>query len=189
LVFGCGNPLFGDDGFAAEVIRHLEDCYPLPTGVELLDVGTAIRDFLLDILLLSRKPSQMVIIDAMDIGGAVAGEIQEITVNDVQPAKISDFSLHQFPTVNMLKEIAEYTDIDVRILVVKPEKIPNRVGPGLSPKVKMAVDKMCHHIMQILTKPLPSTTAPAGKAFGTKVSGRKNNKGGSRRPVAGWNQL
>jgi coenzyme F420 hydrogenase subunit delta len=150
LIFGCGNPLFGDDGFGSEVIQFLENLYTLPPDVAFLDVGTAIRDFLFDILLLPKRPLQIIIIDAMEIPGEPAGQIREIGVDAFQPAKISDFSLHQFPTVNLLKEIRNYTDIDVRVLVAQPKNIPDRVKPGLSPAVRAAVPKMCERIMSII---------------------------------------
>jgi coenzyme F420 hydrogenase subunit delta len=150
LIFGCGNPLFGDDGFGSEVIQLLEKRYTLPPDVAFLDVGTAIRDFLFDMLLLPKRPRQMIIIDAMEIPGGNPGEIREIGIDEFQSAKISDFSLHQFPTVNLLKEIRNYTDIDVRVWVVQPGTIPDRVKPGLSPAVRSAVPKMCEQIMTMI---------------------------------------
>jgi len=166
LIFGCGNPLFGDDGFGAEVIRFLNLFYTLPKDAAVLDVGTAVRDFLIDILLLEQKPSQIIIVDAMEVPGAAPGEIREISVNEIQPAKIGDFSLHQFPTVNMLKEISTYTAIDVRILVAKPAVIPSRVDPGLSLEVKAAVPEMCDRIMQILEHPAgPNGRPDSGKIY------------------------
>jgi coenzyme F420 hydrogenase subunit delta len=150
LIFGCGNPLFGDDGFGSEVIQFLEQWYTLPPDVAFLDVGTAIRDFLFDILLLPKRPLQIIIIDAMEIPGEEGGEIREIGIDEFQPTKISDFSLHQFPTVNLLKEIRNYTDIDVRVLVVQPGNIPDRVKPGLSPAVRAAVPNMCERIVTMI---------------------------------------
>ena len=152
LVFGCGNPLFGDDGFGAQVIEYLCAHHPLPRHVACLDIGTAIRDLLFDILLSPSKPEQIVIVDAMDIEGGVPGQIYEIDVSRIHPAKISDFSLHQFPTTNMLKEIQEGTCIDVRILVVQPTELPAEIRPGLSPAVSAAVPEMCRRILDILSE-------------------------------------
>jgi coenzyme F420 hydrogenase subunit delta len=107
LVFGCGNPLFGDDGFGAEVIRLLEAEYRLPSDVAYLDVGTAVRDILFDMLLSRKYPRQIIIVDAMALKDASPGEIREIGLDEIQPAKIVDYSLHQFPTTNMLKELRQ----------------------------------------------------------------------------------
>ncbi|WP_373500341.1 hydrogenase maturation protease [Desulfococcus sp.] len=150
LVFGCGNPLIGDDGFGPEVIRHLEGAAPLPDEVACLDVGTSIRDILFDFLLVEKKPELIVIVDAMEVPGAAAGEIFEIDVADISPAKICDFSLHQFPTTNMLKEIQDQTDIDVRVFVVQTTGLPSMVSPGLSNPVAAAVPVMCSRIRDLI---------------------------------------
>ncbi len=152
LVFGCGNPLFGDDGFGGCVIEHLLANYDLPSHVACLDVGTVVRDMLFDILLSPRKPDQIIIVDAMDVQGGVPGRIYEIDVSQIQPSKICDFSLHQFPTTNMLKEIKEGTPIDVRILVAQTNELPDEVHPGLSPAVAAAVPAMCERIMKTINR-------------------------------------
>ena len=51
LIFGCGNILWGDDGFGPAVIAHLKEHYLLPDDVLALDVGTSIRDILFDLIL------------------------------------------------------------------------------------------------------------------------------------------
>ena len=47
LIFGCGNVLFGDDGFGPQVVEYLTQHYKLPSDVYALDVGTSIRIFYL----------------------------------------------------------------------------------------------------------------------------------------------
>jgi coenzyme F420 hydrogenase subunit delta len=150
LVFGCGNPLFGDDGFGSRVIEQLLANHTLPDDTACLDVGTAVRDMLFDILLSPQKPAQIVIVDAMDLKDGVPGRIYEINVDQIQPEKICDFSLHQFPTTNMLKEIQEGTDIEVRILVVQTQSLPEKIHEGLSPVVGAAVPEMCARVCSIV---------------------------------------
>lgn len=159
LVFGCGNPLFGDDGFGPCVIDHLTAHHELPEHVACVDIGTSIRGLLFDMLLSPEKPQLIVIVDAMDLDGWMPGQIHEIDVNEIQPAKISDFSLHQFPTTNMLKEIQEGTDITVRILVVQTAELPSEVRPGLSPAVAAAVPEMSRRIMAVISQ-APLTHRP-----------------------------
>ncbi|WP_054029631.1 hydrogenase maturation protease [Desulfatitalea tepidiphila] len=163
LVFGCGNPLFGDDGFGPRVIEHLCAHHQLPRHVACLDIGTTIRDMLFDILLSPKKPRQIVIVDAMDIEGGVPGQLSEIDISQIHPAKICDFSLHQFPTTNMLKEIQEGTDIEVRVLVVHPTELPPEIRPGLSPAVAAAVPEMCRRIMAIVTQTVSAEPIQEGE--------------------------
>ena len=152
LVFGCGNPLYGDDGFGPEVISFLESNGELPSHVACLDVGTSIRDILFNLLLDTNLPHTLIIVDAVEVQGREPGEIFEIRVDDIAPAKISDFSLHQFPTTNMLKEISEETSINVRILVVQTSGLPSCVEPGLSEPVQAAVPRMASRILNLIAE-------------------------------------
>jgi len=176
VVFGCGNPLFGDDGFGARVIEHLLTHFDLPSHTACLDIGTAVRDMLFDILLSPQKPEQIVIVDAMDIKDGVPGQIYEIDVDQIQPEKICDFSLHQFPSTNMLKEIKEGTQIDVRILVVQTTELPDEVQPGLSDAVDAAVPEMCDRILKTI-----------GSHF--KTSSRAQSQGGAKWTTGGIHKV
>ncbi len=64
--------------------------------------------------------------------------------------KTSDFSLHQFPSTNMLKELKDQTDVDVRVLVVQIEHIPSEIRLGISASVMAAVPGTCRRVMDIL---------------------------------------
>jgi coenzyme F420 hydrogenase subunit delta len=149
LVFGCGNPLFGDDGFGPSVIEQLNRDYILPENMNCLDAGTSIRDLLFDIVLSEVKPKKIIIIDACDRAGKRPGEVFEIDVDEVSAQKSSDFSLHQFPTVNMLKEIRDYTSTEVRVLAVQISEIPPFVREGLSAPVENAIPEMCLFLLKI----------------------------------------
>ena len=150
LIFGCGNIMFGDDGFGPAVINYLKENYPLPEEALAMDVGTSIRDLLFDILLDEHKPRKIIIVDAVDHPGRQPGEVFEIGVDDISPQKTADFSLHQFPTVNMLKELKDYTQVDIHILVAQVTEIPEEVRPGLSAQVTEAIPEVCARIMKNL---------------------------------------
>src|SRR4030042_7209519 len=117
LSFGCGNILWGDDGFGPAVVRHLKEQHQLSEDVLALDVGTSIRDILFDLILSEQKPQQLIIVDAVGYPDRQPGEVFEIPVEGIPETKVSDFSLHQFPTVNTLQELKEYSGIKVRIIV------------------------------------------------------------------------
>lgn len=150
LVFGCGNPLFGDDGFGPEVIEYLEKNYQAPEGAAWIDVGTSIRDVLFDIILSDNKPEQLIIIDTVDDTGKNPGDIFEINIDEIHPKKISDYSLHQFPTTNMLKELKDETSIDIKMIVTQINCIPDEVAPGLSPEILSAVPRISKKIIDII---------------------------------------
>jgi coenzyme F420 hydrogenase subunit delta len=147
LIFGCGNILWGDDGFGPAVIQHLNENYALPEDVLALDVGTSIRDILFDILLSEDKPRRIIIVDAVDYPDRNPGELFEIPVEGIPEIKSADFSLHQFPTVNMLQELQDHTRVEITVLVAQIGHIPEEVAPGLSPAVKEAVAQACQRLL------------------------------------------
>lgn len=150
LVFGCGNILFGDDGFGPAVVNYLQENHPLPADVMVMDVGTSIRDLLFDLMLSEPKPQKIIIIDAVDFADRKAGEVFEIPVDAIPPKKTADFSLHQFPTVNMLQELQEHTRVEIHIVVAQVQELPEEVRPGLSPVVEGAIKEAAARILQIL---------------------------------------
>lgn len=147
IVFGCGNTLWGDDGFGPAVIEHLHRHYQLPEDVLAMDVGTSIRDLLFDLILGEKKPRQLIIVDAVSYPDRRPGEVFEIPVEGIPEQKVSDFSLHQFPTVNMLAELKETSGMQVKIIVAQTEALPEEVRPGLSAAVQQAVPKACERLM------------------------------------------
>jgi coenzyme F420 hydrogenase subunit delta len=147
LIFGCGNILFGDDGFGPEVIEHLHRHHRLPAAVGAFDVGTSISDLLFDLLLSPRHPSHIFIVDAVSDPTRSPGELFEVDIRELPAAKSVDFSLHQFPSVNMLQELRDSAGIQVHILAVQAGCIPELVRPGLTPEVQGAVSGACQWLM------------------------------------------
>lgn len=145
LVLGCGNTLFGDDGFGPAVIDYLEKHYQIPEDVYILDVGTGAREVLFTIALSDKKPRRIIIIDAVDCHRA-AGEVFTLPVEDLPDKKIDDFSLHQLPTSNLLKELKDLCQVEVILLAAQPEYVPEMVKPGLSERLRASVPMMSKYI-------------------------------------------
>ena len=145
LILGCGNTLFGDDGFGPAVIDYLEKHYQTPQDVSILDVGTGAREILFTITLAEKKPERIIVIDALDCQKK-PGEIFTIPVENLPEKKIDDFSLHQLPTSNLLKELKDLCHVQVILLAAQPEYIPEVVEPGLSKKLRDAVPKAGKYI-------------------------------------------
>ncbi len=148
IIFGCGNTLFGDDGFGPEVIEWLLSHYELPESVLAVDVGTSISDYLFDLAISSRKPTHIFIVDAMSQPRRRPGELFEVDLGDLPATKASDFCLHQFPSVNLLREMHELAGVEVHVLAVQIKSIPEAVQPGLSPEVRQAIPEACEWLME-----------------------------------------
>jgi coenzyme F420 hydrogenase subunit delta len=151
LVFGCGNVLFGDDGFGPAVIDHLNQNYQFPDDTMALDVKTSIRGLLFNLIVSEKKPELILIVDAVD-KDRNPGEIFEIDLDEIPENKRDDFSMHQMPSSNLLKELKEEAGIVIRILVAQVENIPPEVKPGLSPIIKTAIPEMSERVVSLLTE-------------------------------------
>jgi coenzyme F420 hydrogenase subunit delta len=151
LIFGCGNPLLGDDGFGPEVIDHLNRMGRLPRSAAAIDVGTSIGDILFDFLLSPRKPQNLFIIDAVCQPGRRPGDLFEVAIEDVPSNKSGDFSLHQFPSVNLLRELLESGSMRIHILVVQVSAIPQVLQPGLSQEVREAIPRACEWLLEAIS--------------------------------------
>lgn len=150
LIFGCGNPLLGDDGFGPEVIGHLNRTGRLPEQAAAIDVGTSIGDILFDFLLSPRKPRHLFIVDAVCQPERRPGELFEVAIEDVPGNKSGDFSLHQFPSVNLLRELRDSGAMQVRILVAQVGIVPEVVDPGLSQDVREAIPRACEWLLEAI---------------------------------------
>jgi coenzyme F420 hydrogenase subunit delta len=155
VIFGCGNVLLGDDGFGPAVIEQLLRS-DLPESVSAIDAGTAIREYLLDYLLLpALRPAMLIVVDAWSAAGELPGQVRQCVPADLPMQKTHDFSLHQFPTVNLLAELGEETGIEVVLLVARTAIVPDRIEPGLSPVMQGAVAAACARIVRLVA---PYTT-------------------------------
>ena len=148
LIFGCGNVLIGDDGFGPAVVDHLLENFNLPAHVAALEVGTSIREILFDLVLMPNRPKEIFIVDAVFESGRPPGEIFEIDVSEIPAQKVNDFSLHMFPSVNLLHDLQNGAGVKIRVLAVQVEKMPDEIRPGLSDSVKAAVPKACEWLLR-----------------------------------------
>lgn len=147
LIAGVGNILFGDDGFGPEVIQYLKQHYNIPENVCLADAGTGIRKILFTISLSEIRPKMIVIIDAVD-KGKKPGEIFEILLDELPVEKIDDFSIHQVPSSNLLKELQDLCNVKVVIKVCQIKEIPETIQSGLSDPLNNAVPILAEKIAE-----------------------------------------
>ena len=148
LIFGCGNILIGDDGFGPAVIDHLLANFDLSPDVAAFDVGTRIREILFDLMLMADRPKVIFIVDAVFESGKRLGEIFEIEIAQIAPKKANDFSLHMFPSINLLNDLQNGAGVKIRVLAVQAEKMPDKIRQGLSDSVKAAVPGACEWLLR-----------------------------------------
>jgi coenzyme F420 hydrogenase subunit delta len=138
LVLGCGNVLFGDDGFGCALVEYVQAHHRVPDDVCMLDAGTGVRKLLFTLCLSPVRPRRLLIVDALDAGRAI-GELFEIDPAAIPPVKLDDFSMHQLPTSNLLRELQEACGVEVRVLACQTGPLPQEIAPGLSAPVQAAL--------------------------------------------------
>jgi len=146
LVLGIGNMLFGDDGFGCAVVEYLEKHHVVPATVCLLDAGTSVRKLLFTLCLSPVRPRRLLIIDAIDVGRP-PGELFELNPSDIPPVKLDDFSLHQLPTSNLLRELQESCGVEVHVLACQTGPLPDEISPGLSAKLQSALPRAAEWLL------------------------------------------
>lgn len=147
LVLGCGNVLFGDDGFGPAAADYINRHNTFDNSVGVLNVGTSVREILFTLVLSEPRPQEVIILDAID-AGRKPGEIFEIEVDDLPHVKVDDFSMHQLPTSNLLKELQKECGVIVKLYCTQIETLPKEVAPGLSRSVENAIPS----IAKLVTK-------------------------------------
>ena len=163
LVLGCGNELFGDDGFGPAVARQLAQGTALPRSAVAMDVGTSVRQVLFNIVLSPLRPRRIVVVDAVDRGQR-PGAVWAMKAGDLPAIKCDDFSMHQLPTSNLLRELDELGGVEVTCVVAQVSPLPPEVRPGLSESLQRAVPRAAEMILE-LSQPGARPLGPTGAAL------------------------
>jgi len=148
LILGVGNTLFGDDGFGPATVEYMLKNCKIPDDLCVMDAGISAGELLFTIALSQKRPEKIIVIDAVD-ANKKPGEIFEILIEDLPENKIGDFSLHLFPSTNLLKEIRDQLGVKVTILACQAGEIPKLVSPGLSKPVQKSIPKAAKIALQL----------------------------------------
>lgn len=151
LILGVGNVLFGDDGFGPAAADYILSNCEIPNDVYVMDVGIGAGDVLFTVGLSQQKPEKIIILDAVDMKRK-PGELFEISLEDLPANKVTDFSLHLFPSANLLKELRDQMGVNIVILACQAERIPDAVSLGLSDSVKRALPKAAETALKLSVK-------------------------------------
>jgi len=147
LVLGCGNVLFGDDGFGCALVDYLTSNFQVPADACVIDAGTGVRKLLFTLSLSTARPRRLLILDALD-AGRTPGELFEIDPSEIPAIKLDDFSMHQIPTSNLLRELQETCGVEVRVLACQTGPLPEQICPGLSPPLQTALPRAAEWLVR-----------------------------------------
>jgi coenzyme F420 hydrogenase subunit delta len=149
LILGVGNILFGDDGFGPGTVAHLEENYDLPDDAYAMDVGTGVRKLLFTLSLSEQLPEEIVILDAVD-GGRGDRQVGEIPLEALPSSKVDDFSLHQLPSSNLLRELQDERGVKVTVVACDVGAVPQVIQADLSTAAREGVVAAAEHVAERL---------------------------------------
>jgi coenzyme F420 hydrogenase subunit delta len=148
LILGAGNVLFGDDGFGPAAAEYMLNNCHIPEDTYVMDVGTGSGDILFNVALSQTKPERIIILDAVDMKKK-PGEVFQLSIDQLPANKLSDFSMHFFPSANLLKEIRDQMNINIIIVACQAENMPDSVSTGLSDSVRKAIPEAAEFALRL----------------------------------------
>jgi len=143
IILGVGNLILKDEGVGVHVVKEVEN-RKLPSGVEVIDGGTATTDLLSVIY----ESERIIVVDALRSGGE-PGTIYRCLPEDLMDAEERPLSLHQVGLLDVLfmaRQLGGHAY--VVIIGVEPKEIS--YGMELTPEVKAAVPKVIKAVFQEL---------------------------------------
>ena len=93
-----------------------------------------------DMVLSEQRPAVVVVVDAVDVGRE-PGEVFEMPLDMIPAAEVSEFSPHQAPTLNLLKDLKEGCKVKVVVIACQMVNAPQEVHVGLSSGMAAAVNR------------------------------------------------
>jgi coenzyme F420 hydrogenase subunit delta len=144
IIAGCGNPLFGDDGFGPAVAEELQN-FPIPAHVMAIDAGTSAPELVFP-LIDPAVTKTIIIIDIVDFG-AEPGSIVLLRPGDFPQGGFHD--AHKMGIIGSLGDIR--TGIEVLIVGCQPGHVPYPdMEIGLSDKVRNAIPETIRVVRNLI---------------------------------------
>ena len=160
VVLCCGNVLRGDDGLGPAVAARL-NAGPIPEWAAVIDAGTGVRELLFDMILSDRRPRLVVVVDAVDLDRE-PGSVFEIALERIPRVEVSEFSVHQAPTSNLLRQLEEAGDVRVAVIVCQVAALPEEMTDVMSPAVEAAIERAARTIADRFLREPVSAVAVKG---------------------------
>jgi coenzyme F420 hydrogenase subunit delta len=144
VVVGCGNPLFGDDGFGPAVVEELA-ALSLPDCVKVIDVGLGGPHFVFTMLdpAVTRR---LVIIDCADFG-AEPGTIARFRIEDLPAGSYRD--AHSWDLTEPLERLKD--QIDITVVGCQPKRVTApEFEIGLTEEVQNAIPRTVQMVLELI---------------------------------------
>jgi coenzyme F420 hydrogenase subunit delta len=144
VVAGCGNPLFGDDGFGPAVVEELQRLN-LPEHIKVVDAGLGGPHFIFT-LLDPGSTKKLVIVDIADFGGA-PGDLKKFRVEDLPPGSYRD--AHSWDLTEPLHRLKD--EVEITVIGCQPKRVTApEFELGLTEEILQAIPGAVREVLSVI---------------------------------------
>ncbi|RAP44762.1 MAG: coenzyme F420-reducing hydrogenase, FrhD protein [Methanosphaera sp. rholeuAM6] len=149
LIVGCGNILYGDDGFGPEVIRYIrEHNIEFEGDTIAIDGATSAPHYIFT--LPQDKWKNIIIIDIASLDEK-AGTIRVLDIDQVgEEDRYMD--VHGLSATYPLHELSD--KLNIKLVVIQPESLPQEMEIGLSKTLEDKIPQTIDKTMEVLNSML-----------------------------------
>lgn len=145
LIVGCGNILFGDDGFGPKVIEYMkENNIKLSGDTCLIDGGTSAPHYIFT--LPQDKWKNIIIIDIASMNEK-SGTIKILTLDEVKEED-RYMDVHGMSVTYPLHDLKD--KINIKIVACQPENVPQDMDLNLTETIEKSIPKAVNTTVKLL---------------------------------------
>lgn len=145
LIVGCGNILYGDDGFGPETIRYIkENDITFEGDTCLIDGATSAPHYIFT--LPEDKWKNIIIIDIASMNEE-AGSIKVLELEDVHEDE-RYMDVHGLSATYPLHNLKD--KVNVKLIAIQPENVPQEMEMGLSQTLEEKIPQVITLTREVL---------------------------------------
>ena len=151
LIVGCGNTLYGDDGFGPEVINYIkENNIKFPGDTCVIDGATSAPHYIFT--LPQEKWKNIIIIDIASLNEE-AGIIKVLDLDQIHEED-RYMDVHGLSATYPLHDLKD--KVNIKLILIQPKNVPIEMEMGLSKvledKIPQTIDKTIEVLNSMLSK-------------------------------------
>lgn len=149
LIVGCGNILYGDDGFGPEVIKYIKENHiEFPGDTCVIDGATSAPHYIFT--LPQEKWKNIIIIDIASLNEK-AGTIKVLDLDQIHEED-RYMDVHGLSATYPLHDLKD--KINIKLIVIQPKNVPIEMEMGLSKVLEDKIPQTINRTIEVLNSML-----------------------------------
>ncbi len=145
LIVGCGNILYGDDGFGPEVVKYIKDNnIEFPGDTCVIDGATSAPHYIFT--LPQEKWKNIIIVDVASLNKE-AGTIDVLNLDQIHEED-RYMDVHGLSATYPLHDLKD--KINIKIVAIQPENMPVEMEIGLTETLTEKIPQTINTIKEVL---------------------------------------